>query len=73
MPLNKGDIVQFGFTLEHPVAGRRGERRTGIGEIASDEVNYQCWPPGRTVKVINSADYKPGTYIAVATHNLKRL
>ena len=72
MPLKKGDIVRFGFTIEHPVAGRRGERREGLGEIASDEVNYACWPPGRTVKVIASDDYKPGTFIAVADHNLKR-
>ena len=69
----KGDVVAFDFTLEHPVAGRRGEKRTGIGVIADNEVNYQCWPPGYSVIVQSSADYKPGTYIAVTSHNLRKI
>ena len=69
----KGDIVEFDFTIEHPVAGRRGERRLGTGTIATDEVNYASWPPGYSVKVESSTDYRPGTTIAVASHNLRRL
>ena len=73
MSFKKGDPVAFAFTIEHPVAGRRGERREGTGTIASSEIDYSCWPPGRTVRVTSSADYKPGTMIAVCTHNLRKL
>ena len=73
MAFKKSDLVRFELTLEHPVSGRAGARRAGLGVIADDEVNYQCWPPGRTVKVSASDDYKPGERIAVATHNLSKL
>jgi hypothetical protein len=64
----KGDVVAFDFTLEYPVA-----KRTGIGVIADNEVNYQCWPPGYSVIVQSSEDYKPGTHIAVTSHNLRKI
>ena len=73
MALAKGDIVAFDVHLEPIVQGRRGEHRTGIGAIASNETDYSCWPPGRTVRVIESPDYKPGTHIAVCTHNLRKV
>jgi hypothetical protein len=69
----KGDVVAFDFTLDRPIAGRRGEKRSGVGVIANNDVDYQCWPPGYTVKVADSRDYKPGTYIAVCGHNLRRI
>lgn len=65
----KGDVVAFDFTLEHHVGGRR----QGIGVIADNEVNYQCWPPGYSVIVQSSEDYKPGTHIAVTSHNLRKI
>jgi len=71
--LQKGDIVEFGFTIESPIASQRGERRPGIGTIYDNEVNYSCWPPGRSVKVTSSEHYKPGQILAVATHNLRKL
>ena len=71
--LRKGDVVAFDFTIDHPVAGRRGERRTGIGVIADNEINYSSWPPGYSVSVESSENYKPGTIIAVASHNLRKL
>lgn len=73
MALAKGDLVHFGFTIEHPVAGRRGERKSGTGEILNDQVAYESWPPGRYVKVIASPDYPTGKILAVATHNLRRI
>lgn len=72
MAFAKNDVVRFDFTIDSPVAGRRGERRTGVGVIANGETAYECWPPGRYVSVISSDHYKPGTIIAVATHNLAR-
>jgi len=69
----KGDVVRFDFMIAHPVAGRRGERRSGIGTIATSEINYSCWPPGHTVRVSSSDDYKPGTLIAVASHSLGKI
>ena len=71
--LRKDDIVAFDFTIEHPVAGRRGERRTGIGVVYDNEVNYSSWPPGYSVRVQSSEHYKPGTVIAVASQNLRKL
>lgn len=73
MALSKGDLVTFDFTIEDPVAGRVGKRRTGSGEIADNEVNYACWPPGRTVRVLESSHYKRGELIAVTTHNLRKI
>jgi hypothetical protein len=71
--LHKGDVVAFDFTIEHPVAGRRGDRRTGIGVIADNEVNHSCWPPGYSVSVQSAEHYKPGTVLAVTSHNLRKL
>jgi hypothetical protein len=71
--LRKGDVVAFDFTIEHPIASHHGERRTGIGVISDNDVNYACWPPGYSVSVQSSEDYKPGTIIAVASHNLRKL
>jgi hypothetical protein len=70
--LRKGDVVAFDFTLEYP-HGPRGKKRTGIGVIADNEVNYRCWPPGYSVIVQSSEDYKPGEHIAVTSHNLRKI
>jgi hypothetical protein len=71
--LTKGDVVAFDFPIEHGGTGKTIGRRVGVGVIADDETNYSCWPPGRTVRIASSDDYKPGTLIAVATHNLRRV
>lgn len=71
--LREGDVVAFDFTIEHPVAGRRGEHRIGVGIVASNEVDYSTWPPGYTLRVESSEHYKPGTFISVAPHSLRKL
>lgn len=73
MALRKGDVVTFDITTEPIVQGHRGKRATGIGAISDNEIDYSCWPPGRTVRVIESPDYKPGTHLAVCTHNLRKV
>ena len=70
---HEGDVVKFDFTVEHGGTGKTTGRRTGIGTIYDNEVTYQCWPPGYTVRVESSDSYKPGMYIAVASHNLGRV
>lgn len=71
--LAKGAAVRFSFTLDPVVGGTPAQRlRTGTGTVASDDVNYRCWPPGYTVRVDDSPHYSPGTLIAVCSHNLYR-
>lgn len=67
MALSKNDRVAFEFTV-------LGATHRGTGTVSSDELNYACWPPGRTVRVETSnGGYEPGQHIAVCTHNIRRI
>jgi hypothetical protein len=65
-----GTAVSFDFDLPRVSVSYPRERRVGTGVVV-EESNYQCWPPGVTVRVVDSADYAVGTAIAVCTHNLR--
>jgi hypothetical protein len=64
-----GTTVSFDFDLPRASTSCPRERRTGTGVVV-EERNYQCWPVGVTVRVVDSPDYAAGTAIAVCTHNL---
>lgn len=65
-----GTAVSFNFDLPRVSLSDARETRRGTGVIHSDYSNYQCWPPGVTVRVTESNDYPAGALIAVCTHDL---
>lgn len=66
-----GTEIGFEFDLYRVSLSAPRQVRTGRGVIVGNE-NYTVWPcPGYTVKVTESPDYAPGTYIAISTLNVR--